>query len=436
MTAPANGGPFSLKLYAALTGLAEPLAPSALRGRVRKGKEDPARLGERLGHASSARPAGKLAWLHGASVGESLSLLPLVEAIRAGRPDAAVLVTSGTRTSADLLAQRLPRGVIHQYLPIDAPGPARRFIEHWRPDLGVFVESELWPNLLLAARTGGVRMALLSAKLSDSSYRNWRAMPGAARALLSGFTLILAQDGRAANRFESLGVTIGGTADLKFGSEALPVDDAALAALRGRIGGRAVLLAASTHTGEDQMILRRFAPLVSVHDPSARDGAGLAPQLVIVPRHPERGPAIAAAAAAQGFTTARQGAGEAAGATQVYVADVMGEIGLWFRLARIAVMGGSLVQGVGGHNPLEPARLGCPVASGPYVDNWASAYRALELAEGVARISEAEGLETVLRRAAMGDTALTDMAARARTLVERRDAEARGVAGRILALLP
>ena len=427
-----TGTTFALKVYGALTGLAEPLAPGALRSRVRKGKEDPARLGERLGHASAPRPAGRLAWLHGASVGESLSLLPLVAALQARRPDASVLVTSGTRTSADLLAKRLPKGVIHQYLPIDAPGPAQRFIRHWRPDLGVFVESELWPNLLMAAQAGGVRMALLSAKLSDSSYRNWRAMPSAARTLLGGFDLILAQDGRAANRLESLGATVGGAADLKFGAEALPADAKALAALRKTIGARPVLLTASSHTGEDQVMLRRFAPLKG-----ARDKAGAKPLLVIVPRHPDRGPAIAAAATSQGFATTRQGAGQAISAdVEVHVADVMGEIGLWFRLARIAVMGGSLVQGIGGHNPLEPARLGCPVASGPYVDNWASAYRALEIAQGVARVSESAGLDEVLRRATMGDQGLVDMAARARTLVERRDAEARGVVGRVLALLP
>ena len=180
--------------------------------------------------------------------------------------------------------------------------------------------------------------------------------------------------------------------------------------------------------------MRRFAPLKTT-EPA--DKSGKAPLLVIVPRHPERGPAIASAAAGQGFITARQGADQSLGPdTEVYVADVMGEIGLWFRLARVAVMGGSLVQGVGGHNPLEPARLGCPVASGPYVDNWASAYRALELAEGVARVSESQGLDVLLRRAAAEDQTLADMAGRAKTLVERRDAEARGVAGRILALLP
>jgi 3-deoxy-D-manno-octulosonic-acid transferase len=317
------------------------------------------------------------------------------------------LVTSGTRTAADLLSRRLPPGAIHQYLPIDAPGPAQRFIGHWRPDIAVFVESELWPNLLLAAQANGTRMALLSAKLSDSSYRNWRSMPLAARTLLGGFELVLAQDGRAANRLESLGVTVAGTADLKFGAAPLPVDTKALQALRAQVGDRPVLLAASTHTGEDQAALRRFAPLKDLADKT-----GAKPLLVIVPRHPERGAAIAAAATSQAFVTARQSAGQPLNAdTEVYVADVMGEIGLWFRLARLAVMGGSLVQGIGGHNPLEPARLGCAIASGPYVDNWSSAYQALDMAEAV-------------------------VAERAKALVERRDAEARGVIGRVLALLP
>jgi 3-deoxy-D-manno-octulosonic-acid transferase len=158
---------------------------------------------------------------------------------------------------------------------------------------------------------------------------------------------------------------------------------------------------------------------------------------VIVPRHPERGAAIAATATSQAFVTARQSAGQPPTAdTEVYVADVMGEIGLWFRLAQLAVMGGSLVQGVGGHNPLEPARLGCAIASGPYVNNWASAYHALDLAEAVVRVRESDGLDTVMRRAVAGDATLADMAERAKVLVERRDAEARGVIGRVLALLP
>jgi 3-deoxy-D-manno-octulosonic-acid transferase len=421
--------PLSLRLYGVVTGLAEPLATGGLKSRARRGKEDPRRLAERLGHASAARPAGRLAWVHGASVGESLSLLPLIEALRARRPDAAVLVTSGTRTSADLLAKRLPKGVIHQYLPVDAPGAVARFMRHWRPNLGVFVESELWPNLLLAAQGRGVRMALLSAKLSDKSYANWKRTPKAALALLSGFELILAQDARSANRFESLGASVSGTADLKFGADPLPADAGALEALKAEIGQRPILLAASTHPGEDPAILRRFAAVAGL-------GPG-SPLLAIVPRHPERGAAVAASAENQGFATGRQGAGHRPNAeTQVFVADAMGELGLWFRLARFALIGGSLVDGVGGHNPLEAARLGCAIATGPYVANWASAYRTLETVEGVLGVNTGEAMDEAFRRAIAGDGALGEMAARAKALVARRDAEARGVIARVLALLP
>src|SRR5690606_33470056 len=156
-------------LYRLGTGLAQPLAPGLLKKRAARGKEDPARIGERLGHAAKPRPPGPLVWLHGASVGESLSVLPLVERLRAERPDIAVLVTSGTVTSAELLERRLPNGAVHQFAPVDAPGAVRRFLDHWRPDLGVFIESELWPNLLLGAERRGMKLALLSARITEGS---------------------------------------------------------------------------------------------------------------------------------------------------------------------------------------------------------------------------------------------------------------------------
>jgi 3-deoxy-D-manno-octulosonic-acid transferase len=262
-----------LSLYRLATRALEPVAPLLLKRRAAKGKEDPARLNERLARPTVARPDGKLVWLHGASVGESLSILPLVERLTAERPDAAILVTSGTVTSAELLARRLPTGVIHQFVPVDTPGSARRFIAHWRPDLAVFVESELWPNLLLAAKGSGTRLALVSAKLSDKSFDGWRARPFAAHLLFSGFDLILAQDARAAERFTSLGGTVAGEADLKFGSAALPVDAADLARLKAAFEGRPLLLAASTHEGEDEIVLDAYVALPD------------RPRLVIVPRH-------------------------------------------------------------------------------------------------------------------------------------------------------
>ena len=209
------GAPLSLKAYGAVTGWVEPLAPRLLTARARRGKEDVSRLNERLGRPSIPRPSGPLVWLHGVSVGESLSLLPVIERLRAERPDVAVLVTSGTVTSARILAERLPPGVIHQYAPVDGPLATARFLNHWRPSLGVLVESELWPNLIGAARERGVKLALISARITEKTAQGWGRMRGAARTLLSAFDLILPQDDASAARVEALGGKVQGRANLK-----------------------------------------------------------------------------------------------------------------------------------------------------------------------------------------------------------------------------
>jgi len=350
-----------LTLYGALSGLAEPLAHRLLARRAAAGKEDPVRLGERLGRASTARPDGPLVWLHGVSVGESLSLLPLVSALREARPGVNLLVTSGTVTSAQLLARRLPPGVLHQFAPVDAPGAVRRFLDHWRPAAGLFVESELWPNLILQARRRGVRLALLSARMTADSARGWSRAPGAAGALLRAFDLILPQEAETAARLQDLGGRIGPALNLKRVGDPLPADEAELGRLKSAIGERPVILAASTHPGEDALIAE-----------AARD---LGAFLVMAPRHPERGADVAEILAAKGWTAARRSLGEPIdSATDAYVADTLGEMGLFFRLAYVAVMGGGFAPGVGGHNPLEPARLGIPVITGPSVFNAAELY--------------------------------------------------------------
>lgn len=350
-----------LPLYAAVTGLAEPFASGLLRRRAARGKEDSARLGERLGHPSATRSQGALVWLHGVSVGESLSLLPLVEALRSRRPDLTLLVTSGTRTSADLLARRLPPHVIHQYAPVDAPGAVGRFLDHWRPALGVLVESELWPNLITGAQRRGVRLALVSARMTAGSARGWSRVPGAARTLLSAFDLILPQDAQISARLAALGGRTGPTLNLKRVGDPLPCDETELAAMRGNLGDRTVILASNTHAGEEAII--------------AGAARGLDALLLIAPRHPERGPAVAAELETQGLKVARRAAGQPLTAgLDVYVADTLGEMGLLYRLADMTVMGGSFVAGIGGHNPLEPARLGVPVVTGPHVFNAAELY--------------------------------------------------------------
>lgn len=372
------GAPLSLRLLRLATALAEPLAPMILRGRVKRGKEDPARLNERLGRPTLPRPPGPLVWLHGASVGESVSLLPLAERFRRERPNMTVLVTSGTVTSAELLARRLPAGAIHQYVPVDGPGAARRFLDHWRPDLAIFVESELWPNLLLGAKQRGARLALVSARMTEKSALGWGRYPGAAKALMDSFDLILPQDDHTATRLLRLGARIDGYANLKLVGDPLPFDGGALERLKAQAGDREIVVAASTHAHEEVMIA------------SAVTGSGREPLLVIVPRHPDRGPDLADELRDRGYTVARRAAGEALDEdVDIYLADTLGELGLFFRLADVVVMGGSFEPSVGGHNPLEPARLGKPVLHGPHVDNWIEVHR--EMGDGaVVCANEAE----------------------------------------------
>jgi 3-deoxy-D-manno-octulosonic-acid transferase len=398
---------FGLALYRTATALLEPAAAPVLRGRAKRGKEDAGRLRERLGHASHPRPAGPLIWLHAASVGESQSLLPLIERLRAERPGVAVLVTSGTVTSAELLAKRLPKGAIHQFSPVDAPGVARRFLNHWRPDLAVFVESELWPNLLLGAKARGAGLALLSARITEESATGWRRAPAAARKLLGCFDLILAQDAASAERLEWMGGHVAGVANLKLVGEPLAADARAAAALRKAVGRRAVVLAASTHPGEEE--------LVAAATPSNA-------LLIVAPRHPDRGEAVAASLRGMGLTTARRAGGEPlTGRTQAYVADTLGELGLLFGVADVAVMGGGFAPGIGGHNPLEPARLGVPVVSGPQAFNFAEVYAALADA-GAAVIVEAWDLKATL------DELLSDAARRRRMKEAALAFAARGAA--------
>jgi len=388
-----------LALYGAATGLLEPFAGAMLRRRARVGKEDPARLSERLGRPRMARPDGPLVWLHGVSVGETMSLLPLVEALRTRRPELTLLVTSGTVTAAELLAKRLPAGVIHQFAPVDGPGAVGRFLEHWRPSLAVFVESELWPNLILAAKARGVRLALLSARMTDASTARWARWPASARALIEAFDLIMPQDEATEARLRRLGATPGPRLNLKRVGDTLPADAHELDGLRATLPRRKVVLAASTHPGEEALIAEAFR--------AAAPNLGEA-VLIVVPRHPDRGPRLA-----EELGATRRGAGDAP-TSAVHVADTLGELGLFFRLADIVIMGGSFVPGVGGHNPLEPARIGRPILTGPHAFNAADVYAelfaeaaAIEAADGAALARHIRGLldnPAIARR--MGEAAL------------------------------
>ncbi len=373
-----EGLPLTLHAYRLLTGAATPLAPALISHRLKHGKEHPARLSERYGQSKIARPAGPLVWVHGASVGELLAVIPLIERIH--EKDFEVLCTSGTVTSANLAEQRLPKGVIHQFVTLDTPRFVRRFLDHWRPDLALFVESDLWPNLIVTSARRGVPLILVNGRLSERSFESWRRVPGMIAALLRCFDLCLAQSAADAGRIRDLGAPhVTTTGNLKLDVPEPPADAGSLKALEAAIGKRTVIAGASTHAGEETVLIEAHRRL-----------RGTFPGLltIIAPRHPDRGPGILEIAHAAGLEARLRSHGELPGPdTDIYVADTLGELGLIYRLAPIVFVGGSLASH-GGQNPIEPIKLGAAVLHGPNVRNFAEIYSALDQSHGAEQVTD------------------------------------------------
>jgi 3-deoxy-D-manno-octulosonic-acid transferase len=313
-----------------------------------------------------------------------MSILPVLSALQARAPSLTLLVTTGTVTSAELLTARLGRQgtVLHRFVPLDVPAWARHFLDHWRPDAAAFVESELWPNLLDACRRRRIPLMLVNARLSARSHARWARLPGFARQVLGGFALIQAQTEDDAARLRGLGApAVTAPGDLKFAAPPLPVDAAALAALRERLAGRPVWLAASTHPGEEALIFAAHRALAAAHP-------GLL--TIVAPRHPERGVRLVAEAGDLAVT--RRGAGEGPPEQGVWLVDTLGELGLWYRLARVVFVGRSLITPGGGQNPLEPARLGCAIAVGPHTGNFLAPMRSLADSGALQRVADPAAL--------------------------------------------
>lgn len=385
----ANIGDPLLSTWIALTRLAGPVGAAIVSVRRRRGKEDPTRSSERLGHASASRPTGPLIWVHAVSVGEAMAAMPVIDRLTAEGKN--VLVTTVTTTSAALVGHRLRTGLIHQFAPLDLAGPVDRFLDHWRPDLAVFVESEIWPVSIGRLADHGIPLVIANARLSPRSFRGWKRAAPAARAVFGRMSLVLAQSEDDGKRFSALGAPDVATfGNIKFDAGLPDVGITDLDALRQGIGERPVVLAASTHPGEDEVVLTAFLKLKERRPETL---------LVIVPRHPMRGSDIALLSDAAGLATRRRGADELPdSATEVYVADTLGELGAFFRLADVVLMGGTFIDGIGGHNLIEPARLGTAVVSGPYYSNWLDIYRAF---------IEADGLKVVETPDELADAALS-----------------------------
>lgn len=379
--------PLALRAYRLATVALAPAAPLLLRARARRGKEETSRLSERLGHPSLPRPAGQLVWIHGASVGECLSVLPLIRALLE-QPNRSVLVTSGTVTSASLMRERLPPRALHQFVPIDAPAAVRRFLDQWRPDAGLFVDSELWPNLLSAAHKRGVKLALVNGRMSERSFAGWRRAAASARSVLSCFDICLTQDETSARHLKLLGASdVRVSGNLKADVLPDPPDLLEFEALSQAIGARPILLAASTHPGEDETIL-------PAHDTLRREYPDLL--TIIAPRHPARGGDIATLCGTRNVLRRSQAALPMPD-TAVYVADTIGELPLFYTLATFAFIGGSLIPH-GGQNPLEAARLKRAVTAGPYTDNFAEAYNSIFAAQGCGRVLSCADIVALARR--------------------------------------
>ncbi len=386
--------------------------------RARRGKEDRSRRYERYGYPSAERPRGPVVWFHAASVGESMAVLALIERVHALGIHA--VMTTGTVTSAEVVRKRLPRGTFHQYVPLDLQQAMIRFLDHWQPDLAVFTESEIWPTTIEELRKRRIPQVLVNARMSDKSFKRWTNASKIAETLFDNFSHVIAQSELDAERYRKLGarpVAVAG--NLKVDTKELPVNADHLTALRAAIGKRPCWVAASTHRGEEQIIL-------DVH----RKLRGQFPDLltILVPRHPERGDEIEELVSRSGFDCARRSRKEAVRTvTNVYLGDTIGEMGLFLRLAPVCFMGRSLA-GFGGQNPLEPAITGTAILSGKHVSNFRDSYRSLLNNKAVRLVEDTDMLAANLAYLLANPAARDQMVAGAgETLREMRGALERTV---------
>lgn len=365
------------------------VAPVLLHGWARlahwRQGADRGRVGERFGRASVARPDGSLVWIHAASVGEVASVARLGREILVAEPGRTLLLTTTTTTGATTAARLVP-GAIHQFLPVDSPAAVAGFLEHWRPDAALFVEADLWPRLIFSLERRTCPMALLNARHSRSRQR----FPTVYAALLSRMDLITVQDRSLLDGLVALGLDparLHAPGNLKADVVAPAVDQDLSRALTGAAEGRGIWAAVSTHAGEEDVVVAAHLALPG------------RPLLVLVPRHPERSDTIAEALRKRGIAFTRQSKGELPETgTRVHLVDVLGVTGTVYAAAGLAFIGGSLIPGIGGHTPYEPAALGCAVLSGEHVANFSRAYRALAGAGAAQLLSDPAALQPEVAR--------------------------------------
>lgn len=416
--------------YRALTSLISPLAFRKVAAKLAAHGISRPRQRERLGYASLARPelenGAPFIWFHGASVGECLAAITLINRLSARLPQARFLLTSGTATSAVLAEKRLPAGCQHQFAPLDAPASVGRFLRHWRPDAGVFVESELWPVTLTAAKNSGARLALVNARLSEKSVSSWRKKAPTARFILSQFNLLLTQNQTVADNLISLGAqlaTVFPSGNLKAGAEALPDSPQVINELKQMLCGRPLWIASSTHQGEEDKVIAAHCRLLQRHPDLC---------LLLAPRHPERGDEIAQLIRKADLSLAQRSKSEAlTPKTQIYLADTLGELGSWYALSPLVFLGGSFLP-IGGHNPFEVAKAGAAVLTGPGYSNFIETFPPMIEAGGAVEVIDDEDLAQAVDHWLTDSNALQQAQANAADFVASQSGQLDDVVDRLI----
>jgi 3-deoxy-D-manno-octulosonic-acid transferase len=404
--------------------LAKPFVRPALWLRRRRGLEssDPPRMEERFGVASVIRPKGRIFWFNASSVGEANSIVPVVERVLARYKDVYALVTTTTLTGAEVMSKKLKdKRAIHQFLPVDRGAYVKRFLDYWKPSAGFFVDSDFWPNLMLSSARRGVPLVLLNGRISDRSYRRWMKNRNVSAKLLSTFIYLFAKSDEDKKKLLGMGakvvVCVG---NLKYGVPPLEYDEKVLGALEKSLGGRKAWVAASTHEGEEALLEISHRVVRAAH-PDAL--------LIIAPRHPARGVEIAKMFEERGYSVAVRSTGQKiTSETAVYIADTLGELGLFFKLAPVAFVGGSLLPNLAGHNPFEPAKLGDAVLSGMFVSSFAETYDIMKAEDAVIMVEDETELGNDVARLFSEPEELAGYAMRAKKIADRES----GVLDRVM----
>jgi 3-deoxy-D-manno-octulosonic-acid transferase len=372
---PAASKSLSFWAYLAASRIIPLLAPMLLRRRLAKGKEDPARWQEKLGKATLARPKGRLIWLHAVGLGEVMALRGLIASLSRVDPELSFLITSTARSSAQVVSTNLPARTQHQFLPLDAPQYLSRFLDHWQPDLSIWAEQDIWPGAVAASYARAIPIAFINVRITAQSHARRRRVRGVYGDVLRRLSLISAQDKASADRLADLGaenIQISGS--LKPAAPILSIDEDEYHALKTTLEGRQIWVAASTHPGDESEAIAAQKTLSDW-------------VLILVPRDAARVADVADALKTAGLSFAQRSLGQVPGQDDtVWLADSYGELGLWYRLAKVALIGGGF-DDIGGHNPWEAAALGAAILHGPDIKNFTTDYTLLDNAQAARQVS-------------------------------------------------